>query len=227
MSIRESSKLEFLLRPCLPKLLDIPTSSRRYTRPEFLDDIVAGTPLPMVVDGELGMPLDLSCWDYLWEETGNDSELNPDPNNLPTLDPKDQSHLGDPASSSGSSMGSILFVTTQYDRLVMNRKHQPEATIDVSRTAQLRDIDASFAAIDNSELAVEVTDVLPDADIWANAYDLFRFSERSGDRPIDVRLSSFLHIGTRSLTYVCCRWKRLAWTEDEDAINFKKTRVWA
>lgn len=77
-----SSKLDLLIRvryhnplpapPCPPKLLDIPTDPKRYARPEFLDDIAAGTPLPMVVDGELGMPLDLSRWDCLWDESGDD-----------------------------------------------------------------------------------------------------------------------------------------------------------
>jgi RNA polymerase II-associated factor 1 len=70
----------------------------------------------------------------------------------------------------------------------------------VSRAAQLRDIEASFAAaaddaFDLSTLqhplrsditAVESFDLLPDAEIWANAYDLFRFQERPGDRPLDV-----------------------------------------
>jgi RNA polymerase II-associated factor 1 len=74
--------------------------------------------------------------------------------------------------------------------------------IDVSRGAQLRDIEASFAACnDNFELksiqhpnkpnvnAVESYEIFPDSDIWANAYDLFRFSERPGERPPDVRPS--------------------------------------
>ena len=34
--------------------------------------------------------------------------------------------------------------------------------------------------------AVDSYEVLPDADIWANAYDLFRFSERPGERPAEV-----------------------------------------
>lgn len=77
------SKLDLLVRvrysnplpapPCPPKLLDIPTDPMRYARPEFLDDIANDTPLPMVVDGELGMPLDLSQWECLWEENGDDS----------------------------------------------------------------------------------------------------------------------------------------------------------
>lgn len=74
------------------------------------------------------------------------------------------------------------------------------APIDVSRSAQLRDIEASFAACnDNFSLetlthpnkpgvtAVESYEILPDADIWPNQYDLFRFSERPGERPFDVR----------------------------------------
>ena len=67
----------------------------------------------------------------------------------------------------------------------------------MSRThdAQLVSNDSSFATARAShELgvlrhpakprlhAVSMYEVLPDADIWANAYDLFRFSERPGER---------------------------------------------
>lgn len=34
--------------------------------------------------------------------------------------------------------------------------------------------------------AVESYEILPDADTWANAYDLFKFSERPGDRNPEV-----------------------------------------
>ena len=77
--------------------------------------------------------------------------------------------------------------------------------VDVSRDAQLASIDSSFAAASAShELgalrhptkprlrAVATYEVLPDADVWANAYDLFRFSERPGERGPEVRsLSSY------------------------------------
>ena len=63
----------------------------------------------MIVDAEMGMPIDLSRYPLLWDpnHTGEDygthstielrtvllstlpSDLNPDPNNLPELDPKD------------------------------------------------------------------------------------------------------------------------------------------
>ncbi|RDX54366.1 RNA polymerase II-associated [Lentinus brumalis] len=268
----KKSKLELLIRvryqnplpapPCPPKLLDIPTDPKRYARPEFLDDIAAGTPLPMVVDGELGMPLDLSRWDCLWDESGDDSEINPDPKNLPKLDPKDQFLLGDPATSSGAFLGagpssgaatplsSVPHVAwlrkTEYlsrdgssrASLAQDVKQNMEATIDVSRDAQLRDIEASFAAVESSELAnlrhptkpeltaVEAFDILPDADIWANAYDLFRFSERPGDRPPDVddpRLDCAIlrpmeADGDHFLAYYLAK-------DDEDAIAFKQNRL--
>ena len=54
--------------PCLPKLLDISTDPMRYARPEFLDDTATKTPIPVVVDGEIGMLIDLSRWDCLWKE---------------------------------------------------------------------------------------------------------------------------------------------------------------
>jgi RNA polymerase II-associated factor 1 len=73
------------------------------------------------------------------------------------------------------------------------------ASIDVSREAQLRDIEASFQACNEkfsleslqhpnkpNVTALESYAVLPDVDIWANQYDLFRFSERPGERPVDV-----------------------------------------
>ena len=78
-----SSKLDLLVRvryanplpapPCPPKLLDIPTNPTRYARPEFLNALADDTPLPMIVDAECGMPLDLGKWDCLWEEGADDS----------------------------------------------------------------------------------------------------------------------------------------------------------
>ena len=85
------------------------------------------------------------------------------------------------------------------------RAVEETAVVDVSPSAQIRDIQATFDHIDkNFDLAslkhptkpdvtaVESYEILPDADIWANAYDLFRFAERPGDRPLDV--SSFLFV---------------------------------
>ena len=59
--------------PCPPKLLDIPTNSKRYTRPEFLDAATNEALLSMVVDAECGMPLDLGKWEALWEDGADDN----------------------------------------------------------------------------------------------------------------------------------------------------------
>lgn len=272
MSLKKS-KLDLLIRvrytnplpapPCPPKLLDVPTNPMRYARPEFLDDLANDTPLPMIVDAELGMPLDLGRYECLWEENGNDSELNPDPNNLPVLDPKDQALLLDPTLSGSHLSGSIsiggsgtstpvpsipnvtwLRKTEYISREAINRTPSTDARpfkelhIDVSRSAQIRNIESSFAATDNFDLevlkhpnkpgvtAVESYEVFPDSDIWANAYDLFRFSERPGDRPPeldDPRLDCAIlrpmeADGDHFLAYYLTK-------EDEAAVAFKSERL--
>lgn len=98
------------------------------------------------------------------------------------------------------------------------------APVDVSRNAQLRDIEASFAACnENFSLetlqhpnkpnvtAIESFPFLPDADIWANQYDLFRFSERPGDRPIEVCAYAIFKLQTQGLTDIG-RSTILVWT---------------
>jgi RNA polymerase II-associated factor 1 len=81
--LRISSKLDLLVRvrynnplptpPFPPKLLKIPTNPSRYARPEFIAELAYEAPLPMVVDAECGMPLDLGKWDCLWEENADKS----------------------------------------------------------------------------------------------------------------------------------------------------------
>ncbi|KAI0306111.1 RNA polymerase II-associated [Multifurca ochricompacta] len=206
--------------PCPPKLLDIPTNPRRYTRPEFLDAITNEALLPMVVDAECGMPLDLGKWEALWEDGADDSALNPDPRNPPPLDPKDQALLLDPSNSTADfgrhhvhhHAGGTPPVATHVSWLrkteYISRDSSAPTTrtsaaditnsqeaVDISREAQLASIESSFsAARDADQLsafrhptkprlrALASYEVLPDADVWANAYDLFRFSERPGER---------------------------------------------
>ena len=48
----------------------------RYARPEFLNALANETPLPMIVDAECGMPLDLGKWECLWEEDADDSSAS-------------------------------------------------------------------------------------------------------------------------------------------------------
>ena len=59
--------------PCPPKLLDIPTNSKRYMRPEFLDAATNEALLSMVVNTKCGMPLNLGKWEALWEDGADDN----------------------------------------------------------------------------------------------------------------------------------------------------------
>ncbi|KAJ6484957.1 RNA polymerase II-associated protein [Mycena vulgaris] len=238
MSSKKNAKLDLLVRvrysnplpapPCPPKLLDIPTNPMRYARPAFLNALANDLPLPMIVDAECGMPLDLGKWESLWLEEDDDpksrwalldKELNPSASDLPVLDPEDAELLAELAPPSATFNGQTasgpstplpihvpwLRKTEYISREGVQRsgghepKHIVSAPIDVSREAQLRDIEASFAACnDNFSLttlrhpnkpgvrAVESYEVLPDNDIWANQYDLFRFSERPGERGVEV-----------------------------------------
>ncbi|KAJ7504164.1 RNA polymerase II-associated protein [Mycena galericulata] len=282
MSSKKNSKLDLLVRvrysnplpapPCPPKLLDIPTNPIRYARPEFLNAVANDVPLPMIVDAECGMPLDLGKWESLWlDEDDNssgdnkmrwkqlDAELNPDANNLPVLDPEDAALLAELAPSSASFNGQLasgpstplpanvpwLRKTEYISREGVQRsgaqepKHVVSAPIDVSREAQLRDIEASFAACnDNFSLetlrhpnkpnirAVESYEVLPDKDIWANQYDLFRFSERPGERSIEVddpRLDCAILRPMKTEHDSFLAYYLTA--DDESAMKFKETRL--
>ncbi|KAJ7712721.1 RNA polymerase II-associated protein [Mycena metata] len=287
MSTKKNSKLDLLVRvrysnplpapPCPPKLLDIPTNPMRYARPEFLNALANDLPLPMIVDAECGMPLDLGKWESLWlgedgEDTSGgdikarwaqlDLELNPNPDDLPVLDPEDAALLAElapaPAAafSNGQNTASApstplpahvpwLRKTEYISREGVQRsgaqepKHIVAAPIDVSREAQLRDIEASFAACnDNFSLetlrhpnkpnvhAVESYEVLPDKDIWANQYDLFRFSERPGERGIDVddpRLDCAILRPMKSEHDSFLAYYLTA--DDASAMKFKETRL--
>lgn len=177
------------------------------------------------------MPLDLGRWECLWEEGGDDSALNPNPHDLPPLDPKDKFLLGDPSSTTGGQYtnGAIgtpgvsstplpthvpwLRKTEYISREGVQRgsgvqepKLTPQTHIDISRTAQLSTIESSFTANNPSTTgpdaefdlkslrhpnkanvtAVDSYEIFPDANIWANAYDLFRFSERPGERSVEI-----------------------------------------
>ncbi|RDB23952.1 RNA polymerase II-associated protein 1 [Hypsizygus marmoreus] len=264
---KKSSKLDLLVRvrysnplpapPCPPKLLDIPTNPMRYARPEFLSAIASDAPLPMIIDAECGMPLDLGKWESLWEEDADDSALNPDPTNLPQLDPKDAFLLGDVTTLNGSfTNGSSHAPATPLAHVPWLRKteyisregvqrsgvHEPKhvmsTAIDISRGAQLRDIEASFAACNDKfslstlqhpnkpgVTAVESYEVLPDADIWANQYDLFRFSERPGERALDVEDPRLDCAILRPMKTEHDSFLAYYLTQDDDsALKFKDTR---
>jgi RNA polymerase II-associated factor 1 len=54
--------------PYPPKLLHIPTNPERYATLEYTGEMANEMTFPMVVDAELGMPLDLSRYECLWQD---------------------------------------------------------------------------------------------------------------------------------------------------------------
>lgn len=84
--------------------------------------------------------------------------------------------------------------------IFFSSKLSQDTSIDISPEAQIANIEKSFQNVNTSFnlaklkypgkphlKAVESWEIFPDDEIWANAYDLFKFSERPGDRPIEVR----------------------------------------
>ncbi len=57
--------------PFPPKLFDVPTNIHRLGEPAYLDQLASSTLLPMLVDAEMGMALDVNGFDRIWE--GNDT----------------------------------------------------------------------------------------------------------------------------------------------------------
>ncbi|KAK0446869.1 Paf1-domain-containing protein [Armillaria borealis] len=155
---------------------------------------------------ECGMPLDLSKWESLWEENGDDSGARIE---TEVAGPSSGPYTNGHATPNGPGIPSTPLAhvpwlrkteyTSRTDNTARGWTHRVVPPIDVSHSAQLRDIEASFACCNEGfslealrhptkpdVTAVESYEVLPDVEIWSNQYDLFRFSERPGERPIDV-----------------------------------------
>jgi hypothetical protein len=56
--------------PFPPKLFSISSDINQLGEPSYLGHLAASIPLPMLVDSEMGMPLDLSSYEGVWD--GND-----------------------------------------------------------------------------------------------------------------------------------------------------------
>lgn len=61
--------------PFPPKLLKVKTDISRLGDPAYLDQLAGSSTLPMILDSEMGMPIDLNAFDGVWD--GNDASLNP------------------------------------------------------------------------------------------------------------------------------------------------------
>lgn len=98
--VADIRKLDLLVRvrfenplpdpPFPPKLLKIKTDISRLGEPSYLDQLAGSSSLPMLLDAEMGMPIDLNAFEGVWD--GNDASLNPTVEQA-KLDPADSALL--------------------------------------------------------------------------------------------------------------------------------------
>ncbi|GAA6021674.1 hypothetical protein JCM10207_008109 [Rhodosporidiobolus poonsookiae] len=236
---QRTSKTDLLVRvryqnplpppPFPPRLLHVPTTPQRYATYEFLTPLQSERELPMILDGELGMPLEYgrfdenaSCEGDYW--MGNRDAIAPKGRTPPQLADEDLFLLEEPADRGAASTSTaapgtpqranVTDVSKKVDVSWLRRteylsseaatkplqvlngtpKRQRRDSIDPDdRDGRAQAIAATFDAahIPLAELrhptkpnvtAVEAFEVLPDADLWANEYDLVRFGEDPADK---------------------------------------------
>jgi RNA polymerase II-associated factor 1 len=124
----------------------------------------------------------------------------------------------------------------------MYREEIEDVVVDTSREAQIRDVECTFPPTNkkvdlasihhpnhSGKRAVDYYDLFPDPETFATAFDVFRFSERPGDRATDQedpRLDSALlrpvrlEDGETFMAYYLT-------SEDEQAIQLKQERNFA
>ncbi|KAH9019317.1 Paf1-domain-containing protein [Lactarius deliciosus] len=231
MSSRKS-KLDLLVKvryqnplpapPCPPKLLDIPTDPKRYTRPEFLDAATNEALLPMI---DQALLLDPAGGTADFGRGNHNSHLNSHSSGTPPV----AAHV------------SWLRKTEYISRDSSAPAHRAAATadptgmndsVDVSREAQLASIESSFGAAHGSsdELgtlrhptkprlrAVATYEVLPDADVWANAGPGERGPELDDPRLDCAIMRPMESDGDHFLTYYLTK-------DDDSADQFKNSRA--
>ncbi|WVR00044.1 hypothetical protein IAU59_007186 [Kwoniella sp. CBS 9459] len=190
--------------PFPPKLLNISTDINRLGEPSYLDHLAASTPLPMLVDAEMGMPLNLNEFEGIWD--GRDQALNPTPDLARVHHPIDVALLapfkpptelnGDqkpPTTTEVSWMRNNNYLTRKNNaRRKDAAETKAEAVIDASEAAQIMAIEKTFFELQEQDpkaikhpnkrkkhlTVVESYDILPDIDSWPNSYALVRFPER-------------------------------------------------
>nr|ODN89022.1 RNA polymerase II-associated factor 1 [Cryptococcus depauperatus CBS 7841] len=191
--------------PFPPKLLNVDTDISRLGEPSYLDQLAASTPLPMLVDSEMGMPLDLNNYDGIWHN--RTQSINPVPNAERVHHPVDLALLAPfnpPSVRNGGaqSLPSATEVPWMRNSNYLTRRNNArrkeagetkrEEIVDASTAAQLMAIEKSFLDINSQETTeikhpdpkkkhlkvVKTYDILPDSETWANNYIILRFPER-------------------------------------------------
>ncbi|KAL1406341.1 hypothetical protein Q8F55_008040 [Vanrija albida] len=190
--------------PFPPKLLNVSTDIQRLGEPSYLNQLASTTPFPMLVDSEMGMPIDLNEFEGVWD--GNEAALNPVTDASRVTDAADLALLT-PLRLAAATNGvgpapKANEVTWMRNSSYIQRRDgakkrramalKKEEIVDASEAAQIMTIDKTFADV-RAEAAedmkhpdpkrkhlrvVETYDILPDDDAWSNSYIMIKFPER-------------------------------------------------
>ncbi|KAK8854750.1 hypothetical protein IAR55_003489 [Kwoniella newhampshirensis] len=140
--------------PFPPKLLNVSTDISRLGEPSYLDPLAASTPLPMLVDSEMGMPLNLNAYEG--------TALNPTPDAGRVHHPIDVALLAPfnpPPTTNGDKKPPVATdVSWMRNSSYLTRKNN----------AKRREAAESSQSYD----------ILPDDESWPNSYMVIRFPER-------------------------------------------------
>ncbi|WVQ74973.1 hypothetical protein IAR50_004581 [Cryptococcus sp. DSM 104548] len=184
--------------PFPPKLLNVPTTVARLGHPSYLEQLSASTPLPMLVDSEMGMHIDLNHYDALNPIPDPERVHNPidltllAPFNPPSTSSRELKSA--PSATDVSWMRNSSYITRRNNarRKETVTEAREEEVVDASEAAQLLTIEKSFLDVTTQDAkdvkhpdpkkknltVVDSYDILPDDDAWSNNYILLRFPER-------------------------------------------------
>ncbi|KAL7422784.1 hypothetical protein Q5752_002079 [Cryptotrichosporon argae] len=189
--------------PFPPKLFTVPTDIHRLGEPSYLDQLASNAPLPMLVDSEMGMPLDLNAYEGVWD--GNDASLNPTLDPAKVTNPIDIALLAPLKARDADGAAKVKAEEVSWMRnssyiqrktTAARRKELADAEraeiVDASEAAQVAAIDKSFSDVRDQKVedirhpdakrkhlrVVDTYDILPDDEAFANLYCIFRFPER-------------------------------------------------
>ena len=196
--------------PHAPRLTRIPEPEPNYVSPMYLQRMAESLQLPLTVDAEAGMPLDLARLEYLWLEDGTHPSEMDGVLEWDKLDEDDAFLLSEagmqpaeaedlaPQSTAQAQAASVTWLRRTEYLGAEQRKQKAEAKAeheapshDTSRPAQIERILHGFDAA-NAPLAtlrhpskphvhaVEAYELLPDPETWTTSFQVVRFASALG-----------------------------------------------
>ena len=206
--------------PYAPKLVHIPAPQANYASPVYAQRIAESQQLPVAVDAEAGMPLDLARMESLWLADARGAVTTSYPLDEAQLHDDDAFLLSDDvaarapgviegAAPAPAQPADVTWLRrTEYLGAEQRKQRQAERStraqpLDTSRDAQIARIQEGFAAA-NAPLAelrhpskpdvhaVDAYELLPDPETWATPMHVVRFTTALGRADVedDVRMDT-------------------------------------